>query len=78
MVGCLRKVQNWSITFIFDEYQRYAGTKVFHIYGGYCVIIANCRFYCEMFYVMDGIVVSNGVTVVDWSTLFVSFVWVRI
>eukprot|EP00123_Amoebidium_parasiticum_P022027 comp78087_c0_seq1/m.48303 comp78087_c0_seq1/g.48303 ORF comp78087_c0_seq1/g.48303 comp78087_c0_seq1/m.48303 type:complete len:260 (-) comp78087_c0_seq1:236-1015(-) len=28
VVGCLRKVQNWSTTFIFDEYQRFAGTKV--------------------------------------------------
>ena len=28
MVGCLRKVQKWSITSIFDEYRRFAGTKV--------------------------------------------------
>lgn len=28
VVGCLRKAQHWSTTFIFDEYQRFAGTKV--------------------------------------------------
>ncbi|KAJ7540454.1 hypothetical protein O6H91_10G015800 [Diphasiastrum complanatum] len=28
LVGCLRKVQNWSLTAIFDEYRRFAGTKV--------------------------------------------------
>ncbi|CAM6090848.1 unnamed protein product [Calypogeia fissa] len=28
LVGCLRKVQNWSLTSIFDEYRRFAGTKV--------------------------------------------------
>eukprot|EP00250_Pteridium_aquilinum_P012170 c20547_g1_i1 orf=276-1019(+) len=27
VVGCLRKVQNFSLTSIFDEYQRFAGTK---------------------------------------------------
>eukprot|EP00013_Stygamoeba_regulata_P006294 CAMPEP_0177630384 /NCGR_PEP_ID=MMETSP0447-20121125/1182_1 /TAXON_ID=0 /ORGANISM="Stygamoeba regulata, Strain BSH-02190019" /LENGTH=183 /DNA_ID=CAMNT_0019131787 /DNA_START=52 /DNA_END=603 /DNA_ORIENTATION=+ len=27
LVGCLRKVQRWSLTYIFDEYTRYAGTK---------------------------------------------------
>lgn len=27
LVGCLRKVQRWSLTSIFDEYRRYAGTK---------------------------------------------------
>eukprot|EP01117_Protostelium_nocturnum_P010444 TRINITY_DN3759_c0_g1_i1.p1 TRINITY_DN3759_c0_g1~~TRINITY_DN3759_c0_g1_i1.p1 ORF type:complete len:199 (-),score=63.50 TRINITY_DN3759_c0_g1_i1:226-822(-) len=28
LVGCLRKVQKWSLTYIFDEYRRFAGTKV--------------------------------------------------
>ncbi|KAK4525293.1 hypothetical protein GAYE_SCF09G3201 [Galdieria yellowstonensis] len=28
LVGCLRKVQRWSLTSIFDEYRRFAGTKV--------------------------------------------------
>ncbi|KAL2622509.1 hypothetical protein R1flu_002714 [Riccia fluitans] len=28
LVGCLRKVQNWSLTSIFDEYRRFAGKKV--------------------------------------------------
>mmetsp|Transcript_32286 Transcript_32286/g.52162 ORF Transcript_32286/g.52162 Transcript_32286/m.52162 type:complete len:170 (-) Transcript_32286:465-974(-) len=28
VVGCLRKVQNWSLTSIFDEYRRFAGSKV--------------------------------------------------
>ncbi|TPX33998.1 hypothetical protein SmJEL517_g03221 [Synchytrium microbalum] len=27
LVGCLRKLQNWSMTSIFDEYRRFAGTK---------------------------------------------------
>eukprot|EP00249_Psilotum_nudum_P003043 c16366_g1_i1 orf=447-812(+) len=27
LVGCLRKVQNFSLTSIFEEYQRFAGTK---------------------------------------------------
>jgi tyrosine-protein phosphatase SIW14 len=27
LVGCLRKVQRWSLTSIFDEYRRYAGAK---------------------------------------------------
>eukprot|EP01018_Ginkgo_biloba_P029469 Gb_03230 [translate_table: standard] len=27
LVGCLRKVQNWCLSSIFDEYQRYAGAK---------------------------------------------------
>ncbi|KAI9142625.1 tyrosine phosphatase putative [Paraphysoderma sedebokerense] len=28
VVGCLRKLQNWSMTSIFDEYRRFAGTKI--------------------------------------------------
>lgn len=28
LVGCLRKVQRWSLTSIFDEYRRFAGNKV--------------------------------------------------
>ena len=28
VVGCLRKLEEWSLTSIFDEYQRYAGNKV--------------------------------------------------
>jgi len=28
LVGCLRKLQRWSLTSIFDEYRRFAGTKV--------------------------------------------------
>lgn len=28
LVGCLRRIQNWSMTSIFDEYRRFAGTKV--------------------------------------------------
>jgi len=27
VVGCLRKQQNWALTYIFDEYRRFAGTK---------------------------------------------------
>ncbi|OHT12354.1 putative tyrosine-protein phosphatase [Tritrichomonas foetus] len=27
VVGCLRKLQNWSLTSIFDEYRCFAGTK---------------------------------------------------
>lgn len=27
LVGCLRKVQRWSLTAIFDEYRRFAGNK---------------------------------------------------
>jgi tyrosine-protein phosphatase SIW14 len=25
LVGCLRKLQKWTLTAIFDEYQRFAG-----------------------------------------------------
>lgn len=28
LVGCVRKVQRWSLTSIFDEYRRFAGNKV--------------------------------------------------
>eukprot|EP00761_Pharyngomonas_kirbyi_P001757 gb/GECH01001761.1/.p1 GENE.gb/GECH01001761.1/~~gb/GECH01001761.1/.p1 ORF type:complete len:174 (+),score=33.98 gb/GECH01001761.1/:1-522(+) len=28
LVGCLRKMQKWSLTSIFDEYRRFAKTKV--------------------------------------------------
>ena len=28
LVGCLRKVIKWSLTSIFDEYRRFAGSKV--------------------------------------------------
>uniref|UniRef100_A0A7S2ZB04 diphosphoinositol-polyphosphate diphosphatase n=1 Tax=Rhodosorus marinus TaxID=101924 RepID=A0A7S2ZB04_9RHOD len=28
LVGCLRKVQKWSLTSIFEEYRRFAGNKV--------------------------------------------------
>jgi len=28
LVGCLRKLQKWSLTGIFDEYRRFAGAKV--------------------------------------------------
>ena len=28
VMGCLRKLQRWSLTAIFEEYRRYAGTKV--------------------------------------------------
>ncbi|CAG8626892.1 5249_t:CDS:2 [Funneliformis caledonium] len=28
LVGCLRKLQKWSMTSIFDEYRRFAGSKV--------------------------------------------------
>ncbi|KAL9542266.1 hypothetical protein MBANPS3_008700 [Mucor bainieri] len=28
LVGCLRKIQRWSMTSIFDEYRKFAGTKV--------------------------------------------------
>lgn len=28
LVGCLRKVQRWSLTAIFEEYRRFAGNKV--------------------------------------------------
>ena len=28
LIGCLRKLQRWSMTSIFDEYRRFAGTKV--------------------------------------------------
>lgn len=28
IVGCLRKLQKWSLTAIFEEYRRYAGAKV--------------------------------------------------
>ncbi|CAG8610608.1 6668_t:CDS:2 [Paraglomus brasilianum] len=28
VLGCLRKLQRWSMTSIFDEYRRFAGTKV--------------------------------------------------
>ena len=28
LVGCLRKLQHWSLTSIFDEYQRFAGKAV--------------------------------------------------
>ncbi|KAF9939087.1 hypothetical protein BGZ65_011578 [Modicella reniformis] len=28
LIGCLRKIQNWSMTSIFDEYRRFAGSKV--------------------------------------------------
>uniref|UniRef100_A0A7S0HUV5 diphosphoinositol-polyphosphate diphosphatase n=1 Tax=Hanusia phi TaxID=3032 RepID=A0A7S0HUV5_9CRYP len=28
VVGCLRKLDQWSLTSIFEEYRRYAGTKV--------------------------------------------------
>ena len=28
MVGCLRKLQRWNLSSIFEEYRRYAGSKV--------------------------------------------------
>mmetsp|Transcript_47532 Transcript_47532/g.113145 ORF Transcript_47532/g.113145 Transcript_47532/m.113145 type:complete len:171 (+) Transcript_47532:65-577(+) len=28
VVGCLRKMQRWNLTSIFEEYRRYAGSKV--------------------------------------------------
>ena len=28
VVGCLRKIQQWHLSSIFEEYRRYAGTKV--------------------------------------------------
>ena len=28
VVGCLRKLQRWNLTSIFEEYRRYAGSKV--------------------------------------------------
>jgi tyrosine-protein phosphatase OCA1 len=28
VVGCLRKLQRWNVTSIFEEYRRYAGPKV--------------------------------------------------
>jgi len=28
VVGCLRKLQKWNLTSIFEEYRRYAGSKV--------------------------------------------------
>jgi tyrosine-protein phosphatase OCA1 len=28
VVGCLRKLQKWNLTSIFEEYRRYAGPKV--------------------------------------------------
>jgi tyrosine-protein phosphatase OCA1 len=28
IVGCLRKLQRWSLTAIFEEYRRFAGSKV--------------------------------------------------
>eukprot|EP01137_Pigoraptor_chileana_P031897 Opistho-2@20430 len=28
LVGCLRKLQRWNLTSIFEEYRRYAGSKV--------------------------------------------------
>ncbi|KAI5411860.1 Tyrosine-protein phosphatase dsp3 [Lathyrus oleraceus] len=27
VVGCFRKMQNWCLSFVFEEYQRYAGAK---------------------------------------------------
>lgn len=27
-MGCLRKLQRWNLTSIFEEYRRYAGSKV--------------------------------------------------
>jgi len=28
VIGCLRKLQRWSLTSIFEEYRRFAGSKV--------------------------------------------------
>jgi len=28
VVGCLRKLQRWNLSSIFEEYRRYAGSKV--------------------------------------------------
>jgi tyrosine-protein phosphatase SIW14 len=28
LIGCLRKLQNWSLVPIFNEYARFAGTRV--------------------------------------------------
>ncbi|KAJ2602472.1 tyrosine-protein phosphatase siw14 [Coemansia sp. RSA 1722] len=28
LVGCIRKMQGWAMTAIFDEYQRFSGTKI--------------------------------------------------
>eukprot|EP00127_Corallochytrium_limacisporum_P004696 Clim_evm50s172 gene=Clim_evmTU50s172 len=28
VIGCLRKLQGWSLTAIFEEYRRYAGSKI--------------------------------------------------
>jgi len=28
VIGCLRKLQRWNLTSIFEEYRRYAGPKV--------------------------------------------------
>jgi len=29
VIGCLRKIQRWNLTSIFEEYRRHAGSKVF-------------------------------------------------
>ncbi|KAJ3067067.1 hypothetical protein HDU98_009707 [Podochytrium sp. JEL0797] len=29
LIGCLRKLQNWSLASIFDEYQRFSGSKIY-------------------------------------------------
>ncbi|KAI8839124.1 protein-tyrosine phosphatase [Chytriomyces cf. hyalinus JEL632] len=29
LVGCLRKLQKWSMASIFDEYQRFSGSKIY-------------------------------------------------
>lgn len=31
LIGCLRKVQSWCLSSIFDEYQRFAGLKARHL-----------------------------------------------
>jgi tyrosine-protein phosphatase OCA1 len=28
VIGCLRKLQRWNLTSIFEEYRRFAGSKV--------------------------------------------------
>lgn len=43
VVGCLRKVQKWKLTSIFQEYRRYAGIKVYFFYNKKFIFIGWCK-----------------------------------
>ena len=68
MVGCLRKVQKWSITSIFDEYRRFAGTKVRTLDQQFIELFSQDIVYDKR-YKPDWLEWKSVLTVVDWTVL---------